>query len=111
MSAPSAPGKNSLAELGPVAAEFSLRGRLVSAAPYGNGHINETYVLVADDAGSLRRYVLQKINHRIFKNVPALMDNVRRVTEHVAAKMRATAGEGAARRALTVVPAHAGGVF
>jgi aminoglycoside phosphotransferase (APT) family kinase protein len=45
------------------------------------------------------RYVLQRINHHVFKDVPALMDNVRRVTQHVRAKQP---------RALALVPTHDG---
>jgi hypothetical protein len=86
-----------------VAAAFPLEGRLLSVEPHGSGHINETYqATMAADHGT-RRYIFQKINHRIFKNVPALMENVRRVTEHVIAKTRAEAGDEAARRALTLV--------
>lgn len=91
--------KDKLAELTPVAAEFPLRGRLVSAAPYGNGHINETCLLVCDDRGARVRYVAQKINHRIFKNVPALMENIARVTAHVSAKQP---------RALALIRTHRG---
>lgn len=76
-----------LRELAPVTAGFPLEGRLVSAGPYGNGHINETYVLGCETGGSSRRrYVLQKVNHRIFKNVPALMENIRRVCAHLGTK-------------------------
>jgi aminoglycoside phosphotransferase (APT) family kinase protein len=87
------------AELAPVAAEFPLRGPLRAAGPYGNGHINETYVLECDEAGTRVRYILQKINHRIFKNVPALMENIARVSAHVSAKQP---------RALALVPTRAG---
>lgn len=73
-------------EFSQVIAAFPLSGRLLSAEPYGNGHINETYVAVFAEAGGTRRYVFQKINHRIFKNVPALMENIARVTAHVRAK-------------------------
>ena len=66
---------------------FPLSGRLVSAAPHGSGHINETYAAVCADGAGTRRYIFQKINHRIFKDVPGLMDNVRRVTAHLAAKV------------------------
>src|SRR5438045_2107847 len=90
---------------------FPLSGRLVSAAPHGSGHINETYAAVCADGAGTRRYIFQKINHRIFKDVPGLMDNVRRVTAHLAAKVRATAGEAAARRVLTLVPAKNGQAF
>ena len=94
-----------------VAAVFPLEGRLVSVGAYGSGHINETYaVVMAADTGP-RRYIFQKINHRIFKKVPALMENVRRVTEHIASKVRVADGEAAARRALTVVPTRDGLTF
>jgi len=88
-----------------VVRQFSVRGELVSAGSYGSGHINETYVAVVAQGAAARRYVLQKINDRIFKDVPALMDNIRRVTAHVRSKVRASAGEAAAQRVLTLVPA------
>jgi aminoglycoside phosphotransferase (APT) family kinase protein len=92
-------------------AAFALGGRLVSAEAYGSGHINETYAVTMGGGAGPRRYIFQKVNHRIFKNVPALMENVRRVTEHIAAKVRAAEGEAAARRALTVVPTGDGRTF
>ena len=94
-----------------VAAAFPLEGRLVSVAPHGSGHINETYAAAFASASGQRRYIFQKVNHRIFKDVPALMDNVRRVTAHIAAKVRAAAGEAAAARVLTLVPARDGRAF
>lgn len=85
---------------------FALReGQNVSAEPYGNGHINDTYVAVRTDKdGGRRRYIAQRINHTIFKNVPALMDNIDRVTKHIGAKDRA-ANPGVPSRALTLIPA------
>ena len=84
-----------------VLRQFPLAGRYVSAAPYGSGHINDTYVVHQDEGRPApKRYVAQRINHNIFKNVPALMDNVQRVTAHLARK------EGPGSRALALVPAH-----
>jgi hypothetical protein len=94
-----------------VVAAFPLEGSLVSVAPHGSGHINETYAAVFATGTGPRRYIFQKVNHRIFKDVPALMDNVRRVTVHVAAKVRAAAGAAAAGRVLTLVPARDGRAF
>ncbi|MDB6169655.1 MAG: aminoglycoside phosphotransferase [Verrucomicrobia bacterium] len=94
-----------------VVAAFPLEGRLVSAGPHGNGHINETYQAAFEASGGRRRYVFQKVNHHIFRNVPALMDNVRRVTAHVASKVMAEEGAAAARRSLTLVPARDGAAF
>ena len=87
-------------EFNSITAAFALRGNVISVGPCGHGHINETYELVCDDGGQRRRYVLQRINHHVFKNVPALMENVQRVTQHVRAKQP---------RALALVPLHHGG--
>ncbi len=88
-----------------VLRQFPLPGRHLSAAPYGSGHINDTFVAHYDEGGTApKRYVIQRINHHIFKDVPALMDNVRRVTAHLAAK------DGPGSRALTLVSAQDGRV-
>ena len=57
---------------------FQLEGAAVSCERYGCGHINETY-LAATDRG--RRYILQKINQHIFRDVDALMGNIAAVTD------------------------------
>ncbi len=75
-----------LPEIESVIAGFDVPGRLVSSAPYGNGHINQTFVVVISVGSETRRYIFQRINHRIFKNVPALMENIRRVTAHMGRK-------------------------
>lgn len=81
---------------------FKLEGRALSCAPYGRGHINETY-LAETDAG--RQYILQKINSRVFRDVPGLMENIAGVTEHLRKK------EKDARRVLRLVPALDGGNY
>ena len=60
-----------------IAARFAVNGRVAYCERYGCGHINETY-LVETDGGA--RYILQKINDTVFRNVPALMENVSAVT-------------------------------
>ena len=67
--------------------QYPLAGRYVSAAPYGSGHINDTFVVHFDEGRPApKRYIAQRINHNIFKNVPALMANVQRVTAHLVAR-------------------------
>jgi len=63
-----------------VLERFALKGVPVSCAPYGNGHINRTYVAETDCG---RRYILQKINDTIFRDVPALMRNISLVTGYL----------------------------
>jgi aminoglycoside phosphotransferase (APT) family kinase protein len=89
-----------------VARQFDLRGEFVKAAPYGSGHINDTYCAVFDQGGARVRYVVQRINHHIFKNPAALMENIRRVTAHLGEK---SAGQNdPSRRVLTLIPARDG---
>jgi len=63
-----------------ILSRFALRGMPVYCAPYGNGHINRTY-LVETDAGV--RYILQRINNHIFRNVEGLMGNIALVTAYL----------------------------
>ena len=65
-----------------VASKFKLIGNLVSVEPYGSGHINVTYLAVTDE----KRYILQKINNNLFKEVDKLMNNIYLVTEHLKKK-------------------------
>jgi hypothetical protein len=53
-----------------------------SIHPYGSGHINDTYLVQVDDSRD-QRFILQRINHHIFKNVEGMMANIRKVTEHI----------------------------
>jgi len=93
-------------EVRAVARQFHLAGEFLSAEPYGSGHINDTYCVVYDQGGTRVRYLLQRINHHVFKNPVALMENVERVTAHLAAKV--VAEPDASRRVLTLIPARAG---
>lgn len=70
-----------------IISKFKIEGKLVSCERYGEGHINETYLAVIENAGVETNYILQKINNKIFKNVDGLMENIRAVTEFNRAKI------------------------
>ncbi len=92
-----------------VARQFQIYGEFRSAEPYGSGHINDTYCVVFDQAGTCVRYIFQRINHLVFKNPVALMENIARVTLHLGVQ---SAGAGdASRRSLTLVCARDGRPF
>jgi Ser/Thr protein kinase RdoA (MazF antagonist) len=96
-------------DLRAIAQQFQIYGRFRHADPHGTGHINDTYAAVFDQAGAQVRYIIQRINHKVFQNPPALMENIHRVTTHLGRKL---AGEiDASRRALTLIPARNGSVF
>ncbi len=102
---------------------FAIYGDLVSFKPFGGGHINGTYLSVWNQAGTQVRYTHQRINRRVFQNPAAVIENIRRITEHIAAKLTAEAepaaaiaNQGAAavpvsRQALTLIPAKDGRFF
>ncbi len=85
-----------------VLSGFCLDSFAAECERYGCGHINETYLAVT---ASGRRYILQRINDRIFRDVDALMENICAVTAHL--RMR----EPDPRRVLRVVPTVSGGSF
>ncbi len=76
-----------------AAFKFQLAGTPASCERYGGGHINETYLLETEK----RKYILQKINRRVFRDVPALMRNIALVTRYLAQL------EKDPRRVLTIV--------
>lgn len=82
--------------------KFAIYGDYVSAAPYGSGHINDTYKVVSDQAGTAVHYIFQRINTNIFKEPVGLMDNIRRVTSHICARVRGR--RDATRQSLCIVP-------
>ena len=61
-----------------VAKQFQLVGEVDSITPYGEGHINDTFLVTIKD--SSMKYVLQRLNTRIFANYQGLMDNIQKVT-------------------------------
>ncbi len=90
-------------DLAAIARSFPLLGQFRGGAPYGSGHINDTYAVEYDQAGTTVRYIFQRINRRIFRDVAALMENVARVTAHANDMVSAAAEGDTSRRALTLV--------
>lgn len=64
---------------------------------YGNGHINNTYLVKHP-----KKYILQKINTAVFKNPERLMENIAAVTDFIKKKIVA-AGGNPDRETLTVI--------
>ena len=75
-------------DAGSVAENFNLAGRLIGCESFGSGHINDTYCLACEKDSRQMNYILQRINHQVFKNPPAMMENIRRVTNHIRRKLQ-----------------------
>lgn len=88
---------------------FQIPADFQSAEPYGTGHINDTYAATYRQGGTKIRYIHQRINQNIFKNVMELMENIHRVTHHLHAKLADR--PDLTRRVLTLVPACDGQMF
>lgn len=93
-------------ELASIAAMFNLYGDFVDGAPYGSGHINDTYALDYNQGGSRVRYILQRINHNVFKQPAPLQENIENVTRHLSNKLGDAADSS--RRRLTLIPTRDG---
>ena len=84
-----------------LAKKFVIPGDFHFAMPYGSGHINDTYAVDVSQGGADIRYIFQRINHLVFKQPEQLMDNVMRVTEHIAHKLEDI--PDCSRRTLTII--------
>lgn len=63
---------------------FCIEGEQIEKAPYGNGHINDTFLLkYRCQDNHIKKYILQRMNHEIFKNTRELMENVTGVTTYL----------------------------
>jgi Ser/Thr protein kinase RdoA (MazF antagonist) len=89
-----------------VARAFDTAGDFSEVTPFGSGHINDTYRAVFIENGAPQSFILQRINHHIFTNPVALMENIQRVTAHLASQLANEPDR--ARRALKLIPARDG---
>ena len=72
---------------------------------YGNGLINNTYKVTSANPDE-PDYLLQKINHKIFKDIEGLQNNIKKVTDHIRKKLEDAGVQDVNRRVLTPVEFH-----
>jgi Ser/Thr protein kinase RdoA (MazF antagonist) len=96
-------------EAAEAARRFQVAGKFLGAEPFGRGHINDSYRVVFRDHGLDRRYLLQRINTRVFTNPIALMQNMERVTTHLANLSDGSPEDN--RRLLVLIPSQDGRSF
>lgn len=91
--------------------KFDFPGKFIDYARHGNGHINDTYMVrFEQEDGSVKKYILQRINTAVFKNPDAVMENIGLVSEFIREKVEANGGDPE-REALTIVFAKDGKPF
>jgi len=72
-----------------MAQRFQVDGRLVTVEATGSGNVNDTYLVTFRTIFSEERFILQRINTRVFTQPDKVMNNMRLVTAHVHAHLEA----------------------
>lgn len=84
-----------------IVEKFAIQGVVKNVQPLGSGLINDTYMVETDGPVG---YVLQRINHAIFKDVVLLQNNIEAVTTHIRTKLEAAGEEDVERKVLKFIP-------
>ena len=90
--------------------KFRAEGIFECAIPYGSGHINDTKLITAKTDLGVKKYVLQRINHNVFKKPDELMKNYVGVTSYLS-KIIEKAGGDPMRETLNVIKTKDGEDF
>ena len=70
-------------QLAEVLEAFGWGETAISCERYGSGHINDTFLVINKEGDVEKKYILQRMNHEIFKDVDGLMNNVSGVTAYL----------------------------
>jgi Ser/Thr protein kinase RdoA (MazF antagonist) len=93
-----------------VAESFRVAGNFLEAAPYGSGHINDTFAVSFRERERNVRYILQRINTAVLQEPEKLMENIDRVCRHAQERLKQEGDADATRRALSLIPTRDGGL-
>ena len=97
-----------LAEAAEAAGRFAVEGELASISPHTSGLINKSWIAAFAAPAGTRRYLLQRINRYVFRRPEHVMENMVRVTEHVALGLARDGVADRPRRALAIVRTREG---
>lgn len=87
-----------------IVPHFCFEGEFIRAEPHGFGHINDTYAAYfRKDSGEVHRYLMQRINRYVFRDIEGLMLNIVAITTHLRNKIVAAGGDPD-RETLTLIP-------
>src|SRR5574341_1129022 len=75
-----------------IAEQFAPSRRIIDVHEFGNGNINDTYLVTIDaderSRAEEKQFVLQRINTHVFKQPMLIMQNMRTFTEHMRRRAR-----------------------
>jgi Ser/Thr protein kinase RdoA (MazF antagonist) len=94
-----------------VVSEFAIDGELLALERFERGHIHDTFISrFRMGSGAEQRFLHQRVNHRVFRDVPALMNNIECITSHLASHY-GDPDVDSHMHALELVPTRAGTSF
>ena len=90
-----------------IISHFKTDEGTYNVKPFGSGHINDTFIArhIQDPASV---YLLQKINHFVFKDIAGLMGNMISVTNHLKSKIAKIPGGNPNKEVLTLIEGRDG---
>jgi serine/threonine protein kinase len=88
--------------------QFEHQSSYFSSEELASGHINDTYLIKTKEKPF---YVLQRINHGVFKDVPALIKNKVAISEHIGKKLNHLSKKEQRRRVLRFEKTKKGGEY
>ena len=86
---------------------FHVSGTFNSADPFGNGHINSTYLIKTKEDSKLN-YVLQKINQHVFTEPQKLQENLVKITQYLSNFTHSSLKTPKTLKYLKIFPTHEG---
>lgn len=90
--------------------KFTFEGEVISCERYGNGHINDTYLVTCKNGDSIVRYILQMVHSSIFNDAEGLMNNIQNVTSFLSEKIKKDGGD-TMRETMNLIPTIDGKVY
>lgn len=98
-----------MSELIKIVKQFDIPERPTEVLGFGEGMINSTYKVVVE--GNSIQYVLQNINHAVFKDVDLLQSNILKITNHIRMKLTQRNEDDLDRKTLKLIPALDGKMY
>ena len=95
--------------LNPIIEKFPEIKNVESVKPLTAGLINQTYLVTTQEGTP--NFILQCINHNIFKNVDLLQNNIECVTGHIRKKLEAAGEKDIDRKVLRFAVADNGKTY
>ncbi len=93
-----------------IANQFDTAGIIGEIKSHGGGHINDSFRLL-NSADGQPDYLLQRVNHHVFKDVELLMRNMTLATDHITAKLQKQNLDDLERKIIKIIPTKDGKSF